>query len=84
MRLTIAPRRSHAVTVFKYLLVLRNGRPADPAVFLTPVRTWGLGERLIVNTGQQFRIVGISRDTDELNELHARGINGMWVVEPVA
>jgi len=69
--------------MFKYLLVLRTGRPHDPALFVTATPKWQVGDCVTVNTGEQFRIVGISHDLDELDELYKRGINGMWRVEPV-
>ena len=69
--------------MFKYLLVLRNGQPADPVVFSTALPHWRVGECLMVDPGHHLRIVGISHDLDELDELHERGIDGLWVVEPV-
>jgi len=69
--------------MFKYLLVLRHGQPADPAVFVTAMPTWSVSQVFMVGGGKQFRIVAKSHDVDELEQLYERGINGLWVVEPV-
>src|SRR5215471_12656210 len=43
--------------VFKYLLVLPDGQPPDPAVFVTAIQNWQVGEVFMVGGGKQFRIV---------------------------
>jgi hypothetical protein len=71
---------------FKYLLLLPDGRPLDPAVFVTAVPHWSVGEEFEVAGMKRFRILGINGETDVdgLEELYERGINGIWIVEPVA
>ena len=69
--------------MFKYLLALPDGEPADPAVFVTAVPNWAIGETFMVYGGKQFRIVAKSEDLDELDELYERGFHGLWVVEPL-
>jgi len=69
--------------VFKYLLALPDGQPPDPAVFVTAIPNWRVGETFTVGGVKQFRIVAKGEDLDELEELYERGIHGFWVVEPV-
>jgi hypothetical protein len=69
--------------VFKYLLALQEGQPPDPAVFVTAVPNWAIGEMFMVGGGKQFRIVAKGEDLDELEELYEQGVHGFWVVEPV-
>ena len=71
---------------FKYLLVLPDGEPPDPAAFVTAVPNWSVGEEFMVAGLERFRILGINDEIDvvRLEELYERGINGIWVVEPAA
>lgn len=71
--------------MFKYLLVLPDGDPPDPAAFVTAVPNWSVGEEFMVAGGKRFRILGINNDidVDGLEELYERGINGIWMVEPL-
>jgi hypothetical protein len=64
--------------VFRYLLRLPDGEPADPAAFVTAVPNWSVGETFMVAGGKQFRIVGINDeiDVEGLEELYERGITG--------
>ena len=66
---------------FKFLFGLRDGTPPEPAVFVTAVPNWSVGEELTVGSGEQFRILAKSSDVAE--EMLEQGINGMWIVEPV-
>jgi hypothetical protein len=52
---------------------------------VTAVPNWSVGETFMVAGGKQFRIVGINDEVDVagLEELYERGINGIWMVEPV-
>jgi hypothetical protein len=72
--------------VFKFLLMLADGEPTDPAAFVTAVPNCGVGEEFMVAGVQRFRIVGINDeiDVEGIEELYERGINGIWMVEPVA
>jgi hypothetical protein len=84
---TLATRASErrSAPVFKYLLMLPDGEPCDPAAFVTAVPSWSVGETFMVAGGKQFRIVGINDEIDAegLEELYERGFNGIWIVEPV-
>ena len=70
--------------LFKYLFALPDGQPPNPAVFVTAIPNWEIGETFMVGGGRQFRIVAISEDLGELDELHQRGFHGLRVVERVA
>jgi hypothetical protein len=77
--------RATIAAVFKYLLMLADGEPVDPAVFVTAVPNWKAGEEFMVSSGDRFRILGINDeiDVEGLEELYRRGIFGIWKVEPV-
>jgi hypothetical protein len=72
--------------MFKYLLVLRDGQPPDPAAFVTAVPNWRIGEEFMVAGLKRFRILGINDEIDRegLEELYNRGINGIWMMEAIA
>ena len=67
--------------VFKYLLVLENGEPVDPAAFVVATPTWRVGNEFFTGQGQFSRILGI--ETEIADELLARGFNAVWTVEPI-
>jgi hypothetical protein len=52
---------------------------------VTAVPNWPVGETFLVAGGKQFRILGINDDIDVegLKELYERGINGIWMLDPV-
>jgi hypothetical protein len=71
---------------FKFFLITADGEPPEPAtVFVTAVPNWRVEEEFMLADGSQFRIVGINNDVDAdgLDELYERGINAIWMVEPV-
>ena len=45
--------------MFKYLLRLPDGEPPDPAMFVTAVPTWSVGDIVTVGRREQFRVVAI-------------------------
>ena len=45
--------------MFRYLLRLPDGEPPDPAVLVTAVPTWSVGDVITVGAGVQFRVVAI-------------------------
>jgi hypothetical protein len=49
---------------FKFMLVLPDGTPPDPAVFVTAVPNWSVGEELTVGSGERFRILEIRTDLE--------------------
>jgi hypothetical protein len=65
----------------RFFLVDRDGGPADPAVLVTAVPNWSIGETFSIATGARFRIVDIR--TDVASEVAEAGFNGVFVVEPL-
>jgi hypothetical protein len=61
---------------FRYALVLEQGHPADPAVFVSAVLDWDVGDEFIASSLQRFRILEILPGIDE----HAE-FNAVWIVE---
>jgi hypothetical protein len=47
-------------SVYRFLLMLRNGEAADPPAFLTEQADWKPGDEFVAANGRAFRIV----DTD--------------------
>jgi hypothetical protein len=64
---------------FKFLLRLDDGEPPDPAVFVTAVPNWTIGETFSTGRGDEWRILAI--DTDD--ELVDQGINAVFTVEQI-
>jgi hypothetical protein len=67
--------------VFRFLLVLEDGEPYDPAVFVTVIPAWTAGEELLVTAHQRLRILDV--DFDLSDELVDQDINAVFTVEPV-
>ena len=67
------------MTGFKFLLVLRDGEPHDPAVFVTAVPNWR-GRRFCSAVASGSASSPIDTNVDD--ELLERGVNAMFVVEP--
>lgn len=66
---------------FKYVLELADGDVADPAMFITAVPDWQVGDEFLASRElKKFRILSITPNLDEakLDVWH-----GVWVVEPV-
>jgi hypothetical protein len=66
-------------SVYRSLLMLRNGEAADPA-FLTKQAHWKPGDVFVAANGRAFRIV----DTEA--EVQAAGMvlfHAIWTVEPL-
>jgi len=53
--------------VFRFLLALENGEPAEPAVLVTMVPNWEAGDTIPTGAGTDYRVVGV-----DLRELHRR------------
>jgi hypothetical protein len=66
--------------VFRYVLMLPDDEPYDPAVFLTAVPNWSVGELITLGAGEQLRVLAI--ETEIADELLVRGFNGVFTVEP--
>jgi hypothetical protein len=72
--------RSSVASIYRFLLMLRNGEAADPPAFLTEQSDWKPGD-VFVARGHAFRIV----DTDA--EIEFAGMilfDAIWTVEPLA
>jgi len=61
---------------FRYLLVLANGEPADPAAFVTANPQWNPGDRFAAGDGSRWRIVAIEANMSDAVEFDA-----LWTVE---
>jgi hypothetical protein len=67
--------------VFRNLLVLPDGEINDPAVFVTPVPNYDVGETFMLGDGERLRILEIAPAiVDELTEF---GIGSVFTVEPL-
>ena len=67
--------------MFKYLLQLPDGQPPDPAMLVTAVPTWAIGDVMTVERGQQFRVIAI--DDFPHAELVEQDVRAIFTVEPV-
>ena len=65
--------------MFKFLLVLEDGEPHDPAVFLTVVPNYTVNEEFLLGDGERLRILAI--DTDLHDVLADEGFHGVFTVE---
>ena len=65
--------------VFRYLLMLRDDEPHDPAVFVTGVPNWSVSETIMLGDGQRLRILSI--ETEIAERLIEEGIVGVFTVE---
>ncbi|HET8874202.1 MAG TPA: hypothetical protein VFM83_11000 [Gaiellaceae bacterium] len=66
-------------SVYRFLLMLRNGEAADPPAFVTAQADWTPGDAFVAANGRTFRIV----ETD--GEVEAAGMllfDAIWTVEP--
>ena len=63
---------------FRYLLVLANGEPANPAAFVTANPQWSAGDHFAAGDGSRWRIVAIEPNLSDAAEFDA-----LWTVEPL-
>jgi hypothetical protein len=66
--------------VFRYVLLLPDGEPHDPAALVSMIPNWTVGETFTLADGESVRILAI--DTD-MNEVLRRRFDGVFMVEPV-
>ena len=62
--------------MFKFLLVLEDGEPNDPAVFLTVVPNWKVPETFLTARGEQWRILAIKSDRTRSSSTPASTLSG--------
>lgn len=63
---------------FRFVLVHPDGEPADPAVFVTAIPSWNVGDEFLAGTDLvKFRILDVSAE-DVPEETH-----GVFTVERV-
>jgi hypothetical protein len=67
--------------VFKYLLRLPDGEPPDPAMLVTAVPTWSIGDVITIGRGEQLRMVAI--DDFPHAQLVEHDVRTIFTVEPV-
>jgi hypothetical protein len=67
--------------VFKYLLRLPDGEPPDPAMLVTAVPNWSVGDVITVGRYKQLRVVAI--DDFPHAELVEQDVRAIFTVEPV-
>jgi hypothetical protein len=66
------------VRAFPFVLVLEDGEPADPAMFVTAAPDWHEGDVFLPRGGERFRILAIEPMSDDELPFYAT-----WTVEPV-
>ena len=66
--------------VFRYVLMLSDGKPHDPCYFITGVPNWSVDETILLGDSQRLRIRAIDTEISEM--LIEQGFNGVFVVEP--
>ena len=67
--------------MFRYLLVLDNDEPNDPASWVTAVPNWSVGETITLGEGGRLRILGIETEISPVLVDH--GFTGIFTVEPL-
>jgi hypothetical protein len=70
--------------VYRYLLVLPDGEPADPAAFVSsePPPRWSVGDTFTA-AGRSFRIVAIEPPVPAYPPAWARQFDAVWTVSAV-
>ena len=67
-------------SVYRFLLMFRNGEAADPPAFVTEEADWKAGDVFVAANGRAFRIV------ETAAEVEAAGMvlfDAIWTVEPL-
>ncbi len=67
--------------LFRYLLRLPDGEPPDPAMLVTAVPNWSVGDVITVGRNNQLRVVAI--DDFPHAELVEHDLRSIFTVEPV-
>jgi len=66
--------------MFRYLLLLPDGEPNDPAVYVTGIPNWSVDEVIMLGNGERVRVIAIADQISD--ELVSSGLNGVFTVEP--
>jgi hypothetical protein len=66
------------IVLYRVLLKLVNGEPADPAVFVTERESWQPGDSFAARDGSQWRIVSVDTAPPLLAE---EGFDARWIAE---
>ena len=73
--------------MFHYLLVLADGEPADPGVFISsePSGLVGAGQEFQTGNGKRWRILDVQAPPDHAGDGSpwAAEYNAVWTVEPI-
>jgi len=72
-------RQDDGPAVFRFLLRDADEEPNDPAVFVTAVHNWMVGEALLTGDGARFRIIGI--EGEDAPTLAEHGLSAIFTVE---
>jgi hypothetical protein len=77
----IGPVRRSPHVISSYLLLLGNGDPADPAVYVEEdARPWASDDSFTARDGSRWRIVSIDAPPPQLAD---EGFEATWIVEPL-
>jgi leucyl aminopeptidase len=66
--------------VYRFLLMLQNGKAADPAAFLTEQLDWKRGDVFVTSNGRAFRIVYTDAEVEVAGMVL---FDAIWTVEPL-
>ena len=66
---------------YRFLLMLENGKAADPAAFISDEPDWNVGNTFVAG-GRRFRILDVS--DREIAEVTAHILEAVWTVEELA
>jgi hypothetical protein len=68
---------------YRYLLVLEDGRPADPAAHVSPRADWRDGDVFKTKLGRTYEIVS-QADPEGRADVVGHLFDRIWVVRPTA
>jgi hypothetical protein len=66
--------------VYRFLLMLQNGKAADPVAFLTDQPDWKRGDVFVTSNGRAFRIVYTDAEVEVAGMVL---FDAIWTVEPL-
>jgi len=68
--------------MFRFLLKLPDGQPPDPAMLVTAVPNWSVGDVITVGRENQLRVIAID-DFPACGPLVEQDVRAIFTVEPV-